>query len=1145
MAKKMRVGVKKNGMFVYSLTEVVSVESTGGAGYAFERQIQTLLAVLMLCEGELAFAQGRKIAKIQFQVRRKGYNLDDIRLELVDAAGSVSQVLVQAKRTVAFKKSCRDFTDTIQAAWLDYHAGLRFNCDTDRLVLATGPLRDKDRGVLDWLLERSRKNEAASLVAEIRAGAGISEDRRDFYCFICEIVRLQDERATDEEIVAFLSHLYVFTPDTVYGDGLLASFAVSLIKKHFPVADADRTFRALESIVGRYNAAGGDLTKEKLQGELRFSDLRAEMIADAARSPLPQSVLNLAAKAVSGAGLRMDHQALLSLVGTWNDSLPKDRRIVCECLGVNEDALDDLVQSLAQSGPPLIVVEHGVVRVKRRREIWRGTAHAVTSVELMRFSDVVVRQLSQVDKVLDTDPDERFMVGRAAHGIDASNLLREGLAQGLALFAADDGYCKQAPLDSRLAMPITVVRKILTGRDWRIWATLDDLLPLLAEAAPEEYMANVRRFVRRRVGGMKILYGQERRGLFGRTYILGLLNSLALLAWFPDRLAESLMCLADLAKMDPDGQWHPRPIDLFQKALHPFAPHTWATAKKRVEVFSALLRRMDKRVAWDAVTSMLPDGFFSYMKESSGPLYRGEGKSTEVGKNLDEKEVAWQFEQYSSLAISLAGVDSGRLIKIENVALRHWRNNPFDMFVEHLRTVRRRLKVEDRYNVWRSLRRSLDLVRLQDETKKNVNWNNPRLKAYLSLEKEYEPNDVRFSALYLFSWDDMRQHQKTTDGERTRALHDVFQRYGIDAVIDLAAKADRSVMVGQILGTVGDAEIDRLLLPGRLISDVVSVQSLVSGYVVGRFSIAGWQWLESMMDPSWTDEQIGSLLAMLSFGRDTWMRVSTLLKGREIHYWRRIRCPYVESEDDLAMAVDGLLSAGSGYAALDLIGYHLTVEHNIPTEIILNVLQAFVDNKVTDAQTSMSYYNLGMAIKAVQGDANVSMTVKARIEWQFIDSVDWVGEEGFRPVAMEAELASNPEFFCEALTITMSRTCFALLVVIASGCPVRDLHERLKLLHASKSKIRCDWLDTFREGSRFNEHSEKDDLFKTMSDLRKHLVSEGFLAVESLVPKRDKPITFPMSRIRWRGKENLVDICGCPILTDEQPAMISYAASKA
>ena len=126
----------------------------------------------------------------------------------------------------------------------------------------------------------------------------------------------------------------------------------------------------------------------------------------------------------------------------------------------------------------------------------------------------------------------------------------------------------------------------------------------------------------------------------------------------------------------------------------------------------------------------------------------------------------------------------------------------------------------------------------------------------------------------------------------------------------------------------------------------------------------------------------------------------------------------------------------------------------------------------------------------------------------------------------------------------MSRTCFALLVVIASGCPVRDLHAQLKKLHASKSKVRCDWLDTFREGSRFNDHSEKEDLFKTMSDLRKRLSADGLVGVESLVPKRDRPITFPLSRIKWRGKECLADICGYPILADNQTVVIPYAASK-
>jgi hypothetical protein len=100
------------------------------------------------------------------------------------------------------------------------------------------------------------------------------------------------------------------------------------------------------------------------------------------------------------------------------------------------------------------------------------------------------------------------------------------------------------------------------------------------------------------------------------------------------------------------------------------------------------------------------------------------------------------------------------------------------------------------------------------------------------------------------------------------------------------------------------------------------------------------------------------------------------------------------------------------------------------------------------------------------------------------------------------------------------------------------------MLHASKSKMRCDWLDTFREGSRFNEHSERDDLFKTMSDLRKRLSAVGLVGVESLVPKRDRPITFPLARIKWRGKEYLADICGYPILAGDQSAVIPYAASK-
>ncbi len=33
--------------------------------------------------------------------------------------------------------------------------------------------------------------------------------------------------------------------------------------------------------------------------------------------------------------------------------------------------------------------------------------------------------------------------------------------------------------------------------------------------------------------------------------------------------------------------------------------------------------------------------------------------------------------------------------------------------------------------------------------------------------------------------------------------------------------------------------------------------------------------------------------------------------------------------------------------------------------------------------------------------------------------------------------------------------------------------------------------------------------------------------MESLVPKRGRPVSFPASRIVWKNREKLADVCGC------------------
>lgn len=107
--------------------------------------------------------------------------------------------------------------------------------------------------------------------------------------------------------------------------------------------------------------------------------------------------------------------------------------------------------------------------------------------------------------------------------------------------------------------------------------------------------------------------------------------------------------------------------------------------------------------------------------------------------------------------------------------------------------------------------------------------------------------------------------------------------------------------------------------------------------------------------------------------------------------------------------------------------------------------------------------------------------------------------------------------------VAMSRPCFALLVLLANGCPVRELHGRLLALHGAKGKgvANCDWLASFQEGTLFSNADYAEDLTKTMSNLRKSLAAAGFADAKTLVALRSRPVTFPLGLVTWRDQDKL------------------------
>ena len=105
--------------------------------------------------------------------------------------------------------------------------------------------------------------------------------------------------------------------------------------------------------------------------------------------------------------------------------------------------------------------------------------------------------------------------------------------------------------------------------------------------------------------------------------------------------------------------------------------------------------------------------------------------------------------------------------------------------------------------------------------------------------------------------------------------------------------------------------------------------------------------------------------------------------------------------------------------------------------------------------------------------------------------------------------------------VAMSRPCFAMLLLLASGVDAKECHKRLLAAHKAPNVASCDWLASFQEGSRFADENCPEDVYKVQSELRKKLKSAGFSAAESLVPQRGAPVTFPLRRMKWWNRGNV------------------------
>jgi hypothetical protein len=209
---------------------------------------------------------------------------------------------------------------------------------------------------------------------------------------------------------------------------------------------------------------------------------------------------------------------------------------------------------------------------------------------------------------------------------------------------------------------------------------LNNALPLLAEAAPGEFLDAVERALCGDPCPFDEIFAQESNDVFGRNYMTELLWALETLAWDEDYLSRLVVCLGELAARHPGGQRGNRPANVLTAIFLPRLPQTCASIAKRVAAVKALLTEFPD-IGWKLLLSLLPQSH-SASTYTRRPAWRATIPD-DWSENITLLEYWEQVSAYVELAINEAKREIPKLAELV-VHLDKLPPPALDQVLEHL-----------------------------------------------------------------------------------------------------------------------------------------------------------------------------------------------------------------------------------------------------------------------------------------------------------------------------------------------------------------------------------------------------------------------------------------------------------------------------
>lgn len=720
-----------------------------------------------------------------------------------------------------------------------------------------------------------------------------------------------------------------------------------------------------------------------------------------------------------------DTLAALMLASRWTD-LPEDLHVLSELAAIPLVDLQRAIADASRGSDPAIRNVRNAFVFTSLEEAFLEFGNRVSSDLASRWAKIATSVLLDPNPYEGLNSHERIAAQMKGQRRTYSPALRRGVADSLALAGAIESVPGGTNHASSVAEQVVrdVLRQVTDGSKGHTWGAIADVLPLLAEAAPDTFLSALEDDVATSeptVGRMfQTIDDPLALGPSGQQHHL--LWALEVLCWSPDHLVRATQILSELCRYDLPKNSGNNPLASMSTVLCGWIRNTGADLATRLQALDAS-RIVSETTGWALLKALWPDSN-AWVSPPNEPRYQlwkppsdrmPNSEWFAFATSLVDRALAWVTADRTALpwlveALSTVGPDDANRI------------------IEFLEDEASRGDLDE--DVRLALFEQVRETSARHERFQDADWAMPaerRARLHKLAELLQPADDLRRFA-YLFSWhpdlsgadlSDYEHYRTALEAKRREALDVLFARPDAwEQLGAVAARAEAPTQVGWALSTYEPIDaLDTML--EWLASVSTALQEAGATWVRSHLAVDGPADLRRALERG----DVGSeALTRFVLNVPTESRFWEILRDfpdADELFWSEAPFEVVPPED-LTSALELLLERARAWSAIAVASHGIfnptadQKKHLPSATLVLSVLRAAITQDPGRAGISqMTGHYVGTLLDYLAA-ADVSVADLASLEFGYFRLL----EHNREPRALNRALASDPALFVDLVQRT-------------------------------------------------------------------------------------------------------------------------------